>query len=618
MKILSDETNIGTATTVSSATAVRLYNSDSSAGIVTRTDGSNSTIGNFTVPAGEVLYLQKKSTDKLIAPSTVFASKVAYTSMMHHASYVSGPSYSMSQSATAVDEGGNVVYTVTTTNVDDGTTLYYSLSGTATAADFNPASLTGSFTISSDTGTFTITIATDAVTDPAETFTASVRTDSTSGEIVATSSQVTITDVVPESYYAASFGGNSSEFMSGLAIDGSGNLYSSGYTGSFGNGIYALLLVKFNEDGVVQWGRSFSSTGVEYTESTGETVATDSSGNVYISGYISGGNAIFAKYNSSGVLQWQQKVSKSGGTTSGGVAVDNSDNVYAFGTNYILKSNSSATQQWQRVTASTTNWRAAAFDSSDNLYITGNYGNDLVVTKYNSSGTEQFTRKLSLSSRYLIGRGIGLDSSGNIYVSGSFRPTSGGNSNNGIVIAKYNSSGTIVWQRKLDSASNEDFGDALAIDSSDNIYISGSANATGSYTEGFVAKYNSSGTIQWQRTFGMSGSPSGRYMNGSGMVIDSADNIYPHYYTTFAGPSSGSYNGLFFKLPNDGSLTGTYSIGATHARSIIYSASSLPESAGGFTDSSATIQTGTSGYTWSSISLTSATETITSAVTDIE
>ena len=63
MKILSAESNIGIATTVSSATAVRLYNSDSSVGIVTRTDSSNSTIGNFTVPAGEVLYLQKKSTD---------------------------------------------------------------------------------------------------------------------------------------------------------------------------------------------------------------------------------------------------------------------------------------------------------------------------------------------------------------------------------------------------------------------------------------------------------------------------------------------------------------------------------------------------------------------------
>ena len=90
MKILSQETNIGIATTVSSATAVRLYNSDSSAGIVTRTDNSDSTIGNFTVPAGEVLYLEKKSTDKLVAPSTVLASKVAYSHMMYYASYSSG------------------------------------------------------------------------------------------------------------------------------------------------------------------------------------------------------------------------------------------------------------------------------------------------------------------------------------------------------------------------------------------------------------------------------------------------------------------------------------------------------------------------------------------------
>jgi len=90
MKILSQESNIGTASTVSSATAVRIYNSDSSAGIVTRTDSGDNTIGKLTVPAGEVLYLEKKSTDKLVAPSTVLASKVAYSHMMYYASYSSG------------------------------------------------------------------------------------------------------------------------------------------------------------------------------------------------------------------------------------------------------------------------------------------------------------------------------------------------------------------------------------------------------------------------------------------------------------------------------------------------------------------------------------------------
>ena len=105
MKVLSTETNIGIATTVSSATAVRLYNSASSAGIVTRTDNSNSTIGDFTIPAGEVSYLQKKSTDKLIAPSTVLASKVAYSHMMYYASYSSsggGGGYTPPQSSDLV------------------------------------------------------------------------------------------------------------------------------------------------------------------------------------------------------------------------------------------------------------------------------------------------------------------------------------------------------------------------------------------------------------------------------------------------------------------------------------------------------------------------------------
>ena len=94
------------------------------------------------------------------------------------------------------------------------------------------------------------------------------------------------------------------------------------------------------------------------------------------------------------------------------------------------------------------------------------------------------------------------------------------------------------------------------------------------------------------------------------MVVDSKDNIYPLFYSTFATSGSG-YDGLLYKLPNDGSLTGTYD-------GVIYGASSVPESAGGFTGSSITINSGTGYGSWSSISLTSATETITSTVTDIE
>ena len=105
------------------------------------------------------------------------------------------PTYSLTQTATSINEGSSVGFTLTTANVDDATTLYYTLSGTATANDFVGGTLAGSFTINSNTGTFNIIAAGDSVTDDAETFTAYVRTGSTSGTIVATSSQVTIGDV---------------------------------------------------------------------------------------------------------------------------------------------------------------------------------------------------------------------------------------------------------------------------------------------------------------------------------------------------------------------------------------------------------------------------------------
>ena len=103
--------------------------------------------------------------------------------------------YTVGQNSTSISEGGSVTYTVTTTNVDDATTLYYTLSGTATADDFVGGTLAGSFLINNNTGSFSVNVVGDIITDDGETFTANIRTDSTSGTIVATASEVTITDV---------------------------------------------------------------------------------------------------------------------------------------------------------------------------------------------------------------------------------------------------------------------------------------------------------------------------------------------------------------------------------------------------------------------------------------
>ena len=108
------------------------------------------------------------------------------------------PTYSITPSSTSLTEapGATCTFTVNTTNVSNGTTLFYGISGTnITSTDFTDNTLTGSFTISSNTGSFTKTIQSDATFEGDETFTATVRT-SDGGTIVATSVDITIVDTV--------------------------------------------------------------------------------------------------------------------------------------------------------------------------------------------------------------------------------------------------------------------------------------------------------------------------------------------------------------------------------------------------------------------------------------
>jgi hypothetical protein len=104
----------------------------------------------------------------------------------------SGPTYFIQPSATSVNEGATVTWTVTTTGLGD-TTLYYSLAGIQTA-DVSGGSLTGSVNIVNNTGTFTTTLVNDNLTEGAEVMTASLRTESVSGTVVATSVSVTVND----------------------------------------------------------------------------------------------------------------------------------------------------------------------------------------------------------------------------------------------------------------------------------------------------------------------------------------------------------------------------------------------------------------------------------------
>jgi len=99
------------------------------------------------------------------------------------------PTYIITPSSTNVNEGSSLTVNIATTNVADATTLYWTATN---SGDF--ATSSGSFTITSDAGSFTVTPTSDNTTEGNETFIVEIRTDSTSGTVVAQTTNITIVD----------------------------------------------------------------------------------------------------------------------------------------------------------------------------------------------------------------------------------------------------------------------------------------------------------------------------------------------------------------------------------------------------------------------------------------
>lgn len=346
------------------------------------------------------------------------------------------------------------------------------------------------------------------------------------------------------------FGTGSSEQGNGIGVDSSGNVYFVGtFTGSpevwDGSGSFwkilsggSAFLIKFNTNGIGQWSVVISGGSVY-------GIAVDTSGNPYIiGGYSSttanfyspsgtlaasvtrstGSSATFtASYNTAGAIQWVSVIATATGGSTGGfvngtaIAVDTSGNVYVMG-NYAGAN-------------------ATAFNSNGGTYGTLTFtNNDIFVVKYASNGFITWFTRITGNLPGVSFYGIGVDSSGNVYLTGQYTSTTitiynqpgtasfgtlsltgTANTNYNCFIIKYNTSGTAQWATRIagPAATAFEYGTGLSVDSSANVYVSGRyigspttvynlngttvfttlAVATG--TDAFVVKYNTNGAGQW-------------------------------------------------------------------------------------------------------------------------
>ncbi len=251
-------------------------------------------------------------------------------------------------------------------------------------------------------------------------------------------------------------------------------------------------------------------------------ISIDNAGNAYSVGYFTG----TSNFGSTSLT--------SGGSTD--IFVTKNDNLGAF--------------SWAVKAGGTGSDRALAVktDASGNSFVTGYFSGsatfgsttlvssglqDIFIAKYDNLGALAWVVKAGGLDAD-IGFGITVSTSGNIYVTGSFKGSASfgttiltsANTTSDVFTAKLNPSGVFQWA-KSGTGNYTNRGVDIGVDNSDNVYITGQFSDTITFDTQhpnqmqsaiFVVKYDSAGTEQWFKIIGggVTNIPSGIAVDGTG------------------------------------------------------------------------------------------------------
>lgn len=320
-------------------------------------------------------------------------------------------------------------------------------------------------------------------------------------------------------------------------------------------GISDVFILTLDTNGNFIWAKQVG--GVNSTNIVSRCLKLDNSDNIYICGYFNGtidfdpgvttntissysnlNNVFILKLNSNGNFGWVKQIGGNSGGPLGALgyalSLDKTGNILCTG--YF-----SGTADFDP-NAGTFNLTANGLPDAFVLKLSSN-GNFILAKSM--GGNNMNTAELSLD--------ITNDKHGNIYTSGSFTGicdfdpgvgtfTLNSSSSNGIFISKLDSSGNFIFAKNI-GGENNNFGNSIAVDTSNNIYFTGKSSGI------VIIKLDSSGNSVWSHYF--SGTAQD---HGSSITVDKFNNIY----------SIGYFDALVDFDPGPGVATPTISTSGTN------------------------------------------------------
>ena len=220
--------------------------------------------------------------------------------------------------------------------------------------------------------------------------------------------------------------------------------------------------------------------------------------------------------------------------------MDNSGNVYVTGSStgsgsgvdcLTIKYGPAGNKLWEmRYTGPGGDYdcaKAVAVDSSGNVYVTGGiYGGsaryDYVTIKYGPNGNQLWADRYNGPGNSTdAAEAIAIDGSGNIYVTGA---SDGGSTTVDYATIKYDTNGNRLWVTRYDGFLSHDFACDLAIDNSGNVYVTGRSDSFTGNSDYATVKYSPAGTQLWATRYN---GPGEDYMDyAAALAMDSSGNVY--------------------------------------------------------------------------------------------